>query len=519
MILTNADIVNLHKLYRDLTKYIGIRVKKIKENSGSYLMKQGLDINEILSSQFIPSRIASEIKRKADLDFHIEGQMGEYVISLYIFNQTQNRASTERSLSEYRSTESDRYGPSWTVSRPMGTSATLASYIDVSGASAAVSSAAVSGASGAVSSAAVSGASGSVSSGSVSSAAVSGTSGGAKVGKLKQTKNLTISAFKTLDVSDGLIGNDIINMLVDGLAFCLSSRTARHNYSFIIYPSDRLKELPSLRRYEDEFIQENNVNSGMTIVNMNAAKKSISAVVRREELGKVFLHELVHASLVDATAFGYFSSDLIELEQRVRKDLRISQATPLAIGESASEAFAQQLYFTMLSFRLPEIISGSRQSVEMTASFRYKLMTRELDFCRMQILKILYFYGFRKVGEFLKKTKSSRSMPKLATPTNIFGYFFIRYGLMRMFIENNYGRNRGVYVPVETSVYDAVRAGPGLVRSWYREAYKHLLEMLASMRDEYVADAIRPLEAEFPDIYELSLRFTSCDGTACWRGS
>ena len=496
MLLTTKDVNTLYKLFRDLDKYIGIRVKKIKENSRNYLMKNGLDINEILSSRFIPGRIATEIKKQADLDFHIEGIIGDFVINLFLFNNNDVRASSEQSLSQFRSSEEDEFGSTFVLSRSRSVKSetTLSSYL--TGSESYEEEETI----------------GTETKGTESI----GTLGGAKVGKRKQFKALNLQTFKTLQVSEGIYGEDIVNMLIDGLTFCLSCKTARRQYSVILYPSTRLKELPSVKRYEDEYIQEHNINSGMTIVNLNASKKSISAVVRREEMAKVFLHEIIHATLVDVNSFGYYSSDLVSLEQKIRKDLRISQATPLAIGEAATEALAEQVYLTLLSFRLPVALTGGdKRNMKAFTSYLYTLVAREIKFCRLQILKILYFYGFRTVNEFLRATKSSRSMPKLASPTNVFGYMFMRYGLLEMFMETV---RKVIQRQEEESIYNMVKRDIQLVPRLYRESYKRLIKLLKDEGGSYIADVLRPLEDEFPDIYELSLRFLSCEGLSCWRG-
>lgn len=476
MIYTDTDLIRLFTIYRDVEKYVGIRVKKIKSNSRDYLIKNGLDIDEILSSRYIPGRISNEMRRKTELDFHIEGTIGDYIINLFIFNRKEYRDTSSASLSSYKASEEDEYGSVYTISSSSKSSRFATSTTDSS---------------------------------------IETRGGAGRVGKQKKVKNLNMKEFAKMEVSEGLYGSNIINMLTDGLAFVQSCRTPRHQYSVILYASPKPKEMPSVKRYQAEFIVEDDINSGMTIVNMNASKRAISAVVRLEEIGKVFIHELVHASLVDIKYFGYFSSDLMPLEEKIRKDLRISQATPLAIGEASTEVLAEQIYLCCLSFRIPSKLYSNVDAKQFPIDTLRRLVEREVEFCELQILKILYFYGFRYVKDFLKKYKFDVNMPKLASPTNVFGYIFLRYGLLVKFMRETLDGFVGE--PINPSIYQLVSEKRIKIKEYYQNGYKRLYFFLENLVEVDILSTVLDRERKFPYVGETSLRFLSCEDIECFR--
>jgi hypothetical protein len=145
-------------------------------------------------------------------------------------------------------------------------------------------------------------------------------------------------------------------------------------------------------------LDQYNVNSGVTSVSSNDVK---ILIFRREEVGKVLIHELLHALRMD-DAMQSLSIDAVSL--------RFGSKTSLNINESFTETYASLLNLVLVTLVQDKGISYFRE-----------LVRKESLFLKHQASKVLSVLGFSTHNGKLLLSKDYKET------TNIISYYILKY--------------------------------------------------------------------------------------------
>ena len=144
------------------------------------------------------------------------------------------------------------------------------------------------------------------------------------------------------------------------------------------------------------------INSGYC-TNFNS-KYSKLCVFRDEEMEKVILHEMCHGLKLD---FNY-----IAVPKHLISKFNISPQTRILLNEAYTEIMAVSYNSIIKSSSMKEL----KQNLKM-----------ELDHTLSQIAKILNYYHFKDIYDFVK---SYDGLNRFKQETSVFSYFFVKGGLL-----------------------------------------------------------------------------------------
>lgn len=156
----------------------------------------------------------------------------------------------------------------------------------------------------------------------------------------------------------------------------------------------------------DNYIGPKHVNSGSTDrVTIN--------IWRREELYKVFIHELIH----------FFEADIDdlnnELGKRIKSSFNIDDSSNVLPNEAYTEVLANILNCIIISCELYVEYHNICKMVEF-------LLKCEIFFSLYQTAKIIKFFKFSSMTEFLQKNHYKKIVQK----SSIFSYYIIKSALL-----------------------------------------------------------------------------------------
>jgi hypothetical protein len=148
------------------------------------------------------------------------------------------------------------------------------------------------------------------------------------------------------------------------------------------------------------------INSGLTTMSLIHRETTI---LRKEEYKKLIIHELIH----------YLELDFkIKLGCSFHKNFNISPTIDITLYESYTEISACIINVILSSYEC--------QNKENYPLFK-QFITYETKFCLFQIAKILLFFGFKDITDFVKPYDGKY---RFNQTTHVFSYFFVKGALL-----------------------------------------------------------------------------------------
>lgn len=154
----------------------------------------------------------------------------------------------------------------------------------------------------------------------------------------------------------------------------------------------------------DNCIGPDHVNSGST-------DGETIQIWRKEELYKVLIHELLHVSRIEC-------DDLKIIDKKLHQLFNISKSHPILLSEAYVETLATIINCLIISC---EMYKENDKIIKMT---KY-LLCCEISFGIYQTQKIIKFFGFTNMSDFL--TKSNKYINQ---KSNVFSYYIIKASLL-----------------------------------------------------------------------------------------
>lgn len=164
------------------------------------------------------------------------------------------------------------------------------------------------------------------------------------------------------------------------------------------------------KRNTSKLLGPKEINSGSTYQSMN---DSHVCVWREEESPKLILHELVHYLDID------FRFDTKQFDSLISRYFNINPDTQKKLYEAYTETCACII----------NIFTCSLECCDNQHSYKYakKMFNYELKYSLFQVAKILNFYSFKNINEFVKPYDSKN---KFKQSTSVFSYFFVKTALL-----------------------------------------------------------------------------------------
>ena len=185
-----------------------------------------------------------------------------------------------------------------------------------------------------------------------------------------------------------------------------------HNLSNIVniefLETKNKKVLP--KKNTSKLLGPKEINSGSTYQSMT---DSHVCVWREEESPKLILHELVHYLDID------FRFNTNQFDSLISNYFNIKPDTQKKLYEAYTEACACII----------NIFTCSLECCDNQHSYKYakKMFNYELKYSLFQVAKILNFYSFRNISEFVKPYDNKN---KFKQSTSVFSYFFVKTALL-----------------------------------------------------------------------------------------
>jgi hypothetical protein len=181
------------------------------------------------------------------------------------------------------------------------------------------------------------------------------------------------------------------NTLITSLGEFLGLKYDGINIDLILYLSNCQKVCPN----NDQIISKVHVNSGSTTTYNDNYADPLIKIYRLEELGKVLLHELIHA----------FKYDKI-FDDYPKHSFKVSR-DKLLFTESVTECLARVINIILYSHIYNEDLRD--------------MMQHEITFGLIQTAKIFNMYGFVSVEDFLKRGDDR----EIKQETSAFEYYIL----------------------------------------------------------------------------------------------
>lgn len=146
------------------------------------------------------------------------------------------------------------------------------------------------------------------------------------------------------------------------------------------------------------------INSGVTMFSDRT-----SSILRKEEYGKLILHELIHFLDIDFKRFNDYDFS---------KHFNINPNMEIRLFESYTELCACIVNTILCSYEY-----NNRKNYNLFVKF----LCYEIKFSIFQIAKILLFFGFKDINDFVKPYDG---LNRFKQDTSVFSYFFIKGALL-----------------------------------------------------------------------------------------
>lgn len=226
----------------------------------------------------------------------------------------------------------------------------------------------------------------------------------------KDGKTLKINFKIEYPKGKGLTEKERIYMMMRTVILGALSPTLKH-YDTIIYPSNSKKDFKNTN--SSRKLGASNVNSGVTTIYRAPGITNQTTVFRREELGKLLIHELIHNLEFD---FGFNSVDSI---RDLHTFFNVPRGSDILLNESYTETVA-----CIVNSIICCIESGK------TLVSLHKFLKLELIFNLFQTAKILDYYGFSNAEEI---NMPDDSLGRFNQSSNVLSYFFLKTALLHNF--------------------------------------------------------------------------------------
>ena len=181
--------------------------------------------------------------------------------------------------------------------------------------------------------------------------------------------------------------------------------------NIMLYATNLKKQFPSTPGI---VLDENNVNSGVTIFQSDDYNERMIVIYRKEELFKVLLHELIHYYELDFHDYnGMHDTYFIEKYGVVVSEPYKNRRNPLALYESYTETVACYGYvLTYMLFKNKPMEQKNIQSlveketkhymIQAHKVFKYGHMRENTHVFSYYIIKAAIYFQFDKFKDFLK---------------------------------------------------------------------------------------------------------------------
>jgi hypothetical protein len=160
---------------------------------------------------------------------------------------------------------------------------------------------------------------------------------------------------------------------------------------------------------KSDFLGPREINSGLTLVPFINGTPPTIVIFREEEIEKVLLHELVHATKHDRSLKNPDSID-----NDVKCIFNISKSTQINFGETYTETVA---------LIINSIFNSILQKIPIEI-----IIKNEIKFSIIQCSKIMNFYGITNINKFFCDDccfiKSEKT--KWIEKTSVLSYFFLK---------------------------------------------------------------------------------------------
>ena len=192
-------------------------------------------------------------------------------------------------------------------------------------------------------------------------------------------------------------------------------------YDVVVYPTKSKKDFKNTT--SEKKLGPSNVNSGVTTIYFDSTTTNKTTVFRREELGKLLIHELVHNLEFD---FGFNDIDNIT---DLHKYFNVPRGSKILLNEAYTETVAVIINAIICC------IEGGKTLVSLE-----KFLKLELMFNLFQTAKILDFYGFSDANEI---NMPDDTLGRFNQETNVLSYFYLKTALLHNlsnfidFVDNN----------------------------------------------------------------------------------
>ena len=147
-----------------------------------------------------------------------------------------------------------------------------------------------------------------------------------------------------------------------------------------------------------------NINSGVTYINNNDYSKDFSIIFRKNESMQTVIHELIHNIGVD------FNKQIPY--HNILNKINIHPKTKLVLNEAYTEAVTNIINVSINSVNLKQFITN---------------INYEINFCVFQIAKILLFFNFKDIQDFIKPYDN---LNRFKQKTHVFSYYFVKTALL-----------------------------------------------------------------------------------------
>ena len=229
----------------------------------------------------------------------------------------------------------------------------------------------------------------------------------------RDKKTITISFSIEYCKGKALKVGEITQMQLRTLLLGALSPTPK-KYSVVIYPSKIKKDFKNTS--SKKRLGASNVNSGVTTIYKDNDIVNKTTVFRREELGKLLIHELIHNLEYD---FGF--SATLDTTIDLHNVFNVPRGSNILLNETYTETVA--LIINAILCNLEKSSKGGIKAI-------VKSIYLELIFNLFQTAKILDFYGFQNAEEL---NQPDDTLGRFNQSSNVLSYYYLKTAVLYNF--------------------------------------------------------------------------------------
>lgn len=227
-----------------------------------------------------------------------------------------------------------------------------------------------------------------------------------KISKLENCKTLVLNngqAFITLHYNH-LSNRSIINIVKRCIILSII-----HNIKNIINISIFMVNLKKKMNNKSKVLGKTEINSGVTTMSLLNNNDRNICIFRNEEYKKLIIHEIIHYLNLDFKNENYIDFS---------KHFNISSNCELKLYESYTEICANIINCMLSSYEL-----NNKKNHRLFKKF----LNYEIKFSLFQLAKILIFYKFDNIHDFVRPYDGNN---RFRQSTPVFSYFFVKCALL-----------------------------------------------------------------------------------------